>query len=410
MIETVSRRREQELLLLSAQAPFDDAKLARFNDLLDGPIDWTDLVESAYRHALTPLLCRAIELVPASNIPADVRAAAQTHAKDHSVRNLQLSEELRRILDGLEEANIAAIPFKGPVLAEHYYGDVSLRSFHDLDFLIAKDAAAKSVSVLRSLGYTGTGQISSQSRDFVLSPRQDAALWHYAGEYIFFHDDRKIAVEPHWAFAPPTLGLDLDYAAFWNRTRQRALAGRPVRVLDPENTLLSLAVHGGKDAWSRLQSVADLDRVIRCESDIDWDLLLDHARRSGASRILMVALQLARTLFGTDLDPRAGDAIAGDKTVIALAEQRGTALSARQATHSSIREISAYWLRMLERPRDRFRYVFRTAFTPRVQHFEMLPLPDRLFFVYYAIKPAHDYIALPLWIAAKRLQVAGRPP
>jgi hypothetical protein len=35
----------------------------------------------------------------------------------------------------------------------------------------------------------------------------------------------------------------------------------------------------------------------------------------------------------------------------------------------------------------------------------MLPLPDHLFAVYYAIKPAHDYIALPLWLTVKRLGI-----
>jgi hypothetical protein len=60
---------------------------------------------------------------------------------------------------------------------------------------------------------------------------------------------------------------------------------------------------------------------------------------------------------------------------------------------------------MLERPIDKARYVFRTVTTPRIQHFEMLPLPDHLFAVYYAIKPAHDYIALPLWLTVKRLGI-----
>lgn len=395
--------KEHELLLLCTQVPFDDSERARFDGLLDDSVDWEYLIETSYAHAVTPLLCRALQLVSPSRVPSDVLAAAHTHLDDNRSRNLEVTRELMRILEGLEAAGIPAIPFKGPVLAETYYGDPGLRRYADLDFLIEKEAAAETVAILRTLGYPGSGQVSTKDKDFTLSLRQDAALWHYAGEYLFFHSDKPIAIEPHWAFVPPTLGLDLDYAAFCARARRGVLSDKDVLTLSAEDTVLSLALHGAKSYWSRIQWIADLDRAIKCESQIDWNALLDRARQAGMLRIVLVGLQLVRKLFGTVCDRSVVAAINVDPVVQTLVAERCEHLFAKNKTEISTSKISREWLRMLDFRRDKWRHVLRTSVTPRVQHFEALPLPDGLFFAYYVFKPTHDYIALPLWLAAKKL-------
>jgi len=404
-MDDVSREAEHELLLLCTQAPFDEGSLARIEDLLDAAVDWTYLVETSIAHAVTPMLCRALDMVRPALVPVDVLAAAKTRLAENRIHNGALTTELLRILDALDNAGISAIPFKGPALAEICYGDSGLRSYRDLDFLVAKDAAAETVTVLRGLGYTGTGQISSKQQDFELSPRQDAALWHYAGEYLFFHTLKEVAIEPHWAFVPPTLGLDLDYEGIRERARHGVLMGRTVRMLSPEDTVFGLALHGAKEYWSRLQWIADLDRAMKHEAALDWDMLLAGCRRSGTLRILLVGLQLVRTAFGTDLDARAASAIEGDPVAQRLAGRRFAALFDDAADHHSNAVLSAEWLSLLPDFRNKLKYVFRTAITPRVQHFEGFPLPDCLFPAYYAVKPAHDYIALPLWLLADKLGV-----
>lgn len=396
-------RKEDNLLLLCTQVPFDDSKRARFEALLDASVDWEYLIKTSYAHAVTPLLCRALQLVSTSRVPDDVLAASHTHLDDNQSRNLEMTRELIRILKGLEAAGLRAIPFKGPILAETYYGDPGLRRYADLDFLIEKEAAIETVAVLRTLGYPGTGQVSTKDKDFALSPRQDAALWHYAGEYLLFHADKPIAIEPHWAFVPPTFGLDLDYATILAQARRGVLSGHGVQTLSAEDTVLSLALHGAKSYWSRLQWIADLDRVIRCETQIDWNMLLDHARHAGMLRIVLVGLQLVRMLFETVFDKSVIAAINVDPVAQTLAAEQCALLFTKNKVEISTSEISREWLRMLDFRRDKWRHVLRTSVTPRVQHFEALPLPDSLFMAYYAFKPAHDYIALPLWIAGKKL-------
>jgi hypothetical protein len=402
--------REQELLLLSTQAPFDNQARDRFAEVLEGRIDWVSLIEVSYKHAVTPLLCRTLELVSDYLVPPDVLENARSHLRETRCHNELLTQELLRILQSLGDAGIPAIPFKGPVLAEHYYGDPGLRRYGDLDFLVAEDAAVEVVRTLRDLGYAGSGQTSSRDKAFVLSPRQDAALWRYAGEYIFFHSEKSIAIEPHWAFVPPTLGLDLDYGPIWTRARKGRLADGTILCLSREDTILSLALHGAKSNWTRLQWISDFDRAVKCEADIDWRALLQEARRAGILRILLTALQLVRLLFKTELDAHAREAIDDDPRTQRSAKRLIDALFQDDRAAVPISKVSTGWLAVLERRHDQMAYIFRTAVTPRVQHFETLPLPDFLFPAYYVFKPVHDYIALPLWIAAKKKGLLGRRP
>ena len=60
----------------------------------------------------------------------------------------------------------------------------------------------------------------------------------------------------------------------------------------------------------------------------------------------------------------------------------------------------------LERVRDKVKYVLRTLITPGHDHFRMILLPDKLFFLYMPIKLAHEVLVLPLWILWK--SISGR--
>jgi len=50
-----------------------------------------------------------------------------------------------------KKKQLPAIPYKGPVLAESAYGDVALRNFGDLDFLISPVDFGQAKQALREL-------------------------------------------------------------------------------------------------------------------------------------------------------------------------------------------------------------------------------------------------------------------
>lgn len=402
---------EHRLLLLCAARHTGTDPVGQAETLLQSPVDWTRLVEDALAHGVSPLLCRLVHRVDPALVPSDVLTAAQTHLDDVASRNRDLSAALLEILDALDRAGIAALPFKGPVLAETYYGDPGLRTYRDLDFLVAKQDRQATTEILCGLGYMLTETVPGRAHPVALSPRQAAAVWHYAGEYLFLHAQADIAVEPHWAFLPPTFGLDIDHDAIMTRARHTHgqamgpvngyVMGRPVPVLGAEDSVLSLCLHGAKEYWARLQWIADLDRVLAHETALDWDSLLSTARRTGSARIVLVGLQLAHLTLGSVLPPVVRAAIDADPHAGELADARQRALFDPSALLCPNTKISPVWMRMLPGWRLKARYMYRTATTPRVAHFVSMPLPDVLFPLYPGYKLLHDYMALPLWRMVK---------
>lgn len=53
--------------------------------------------------------------------------------------NMLLTSELIKIMKLLEENDIEAVSFKGPILAQLAYPDITLRQYADLDILIKKE-------------------------------------------------------------------------------------------------------------------------------------------------------------------------------------------------------------------------------------------------------------------------------
>jgi hypothetical protein len=320
-------------------------------------------------------------------------------------RNIAARHQLLGILGALSANGIEAMPFKGPVLAAQLYGDPALRSFADLDFLIDERDLDATMSVLSDLGYR------SQIAD--LRARHRERYHTYNGQDILFADNA-LPVEPHWALAPRTFGVRVDLGDLRQRAVRYGLGGGIVRCLSPEDTLLVAAIHGCKEGWSRLIWLVDVAEILRRYPDLDWDWLDGRSRQAGVGRMLRLSLALSALVSESGLPERVRIAIAADPVCQRLARRIGQRLTPAgrddtmdDATGSVFKFSAEAWLAR-ERLGDRFRYAFRTVTTARVRHFRMIALPERLEFAYPIVKVAHDYMALPLWLAGKALITRAR--
>jgi hypothetical protein len=383
-------RREIKILLTGARGRLDAAARSELRSLIAAGIDWTYLTQQALDHAVANRLFTNLLSLEDAAVPEEIAVAA-THFLDEERRSsLVYVGELFAIIDALAAQGIAAIPFKGPLLAALLYGDVAARSFRDLDFLLRVNSVPAAFAVLGELGY----RVDSD-----LTPAQLAAYRRYGGQDLIFPGSNGTApIEPHWALCPRTLSVDLDYDGMWRRAIEVPLHGRTVLCFAPEDQLIALALHGAKDEWSRLQGIYDIAGFISVTPALAWEDAFDRAREQGVLRILFLALLLARDLMGTALPDRVERALATDGVALRLAAQARAALFQRTQAVSSIFALSRFHLSMRERWRDRVRYVARTVMTPRRPHFEMVRLPPALFFLYVPLKLGHDYVALPLWL------------
>lgn len=381
-----------------AATRLDADRVATAAALIADGIDWEALVSLAETHAVTALVCHNLASTSIAGVPDDIRDAARVYGERNGRENQRLTDALLAIIDALARHDIAAVPFKGPYLADAIYGDLALRRFRDLDFLVPEDRISDTLAVLRTLDY----RISSPR-----TPRQERAFRAYAGQYIFFKDggpdSKQIAIEPHWAFCPRTLAVPLDYEALWRRARPAPFAGRQVLNWPAEDLLLILCLHGSKEQWTRLQWICDVAELLRARPDLDWDVIVDRARNQGCLRMLYLGLLLAKRMLDAPVPARIAERAAADAMALRLASELRRRFFAGPPVEHQIYRLSSFRLRMRERMRDKAGYIFRTITTPRVQHFGICALPDALFFAYVPIKLVHDYVLLPPWLLGKAI-------
>ena len=385
---------EIELLLCGCRIRIDAETAKHIRETLQKDVDWTRLVQASIDHGVTALLFRGLLQEAGDQVPPDIANGAVAFIDSQRKSNQFFAAELVRIVRQLQRNGVAAMPFKGPVLAQMAYGDLGLRTFSDLDFLVREQDIPACLDTLGTLEY----EVALD-----LSPVQEAAFRKYSYHYFFLRKDRRIAVEAHWAFAPRSLVLRINYAGLWQRAQQLNLAGETMPSFCLEDQLMILCVHGSKHLWDRLQMVCDVAEMLQACPSLDWLVLFERARSQGCLRMLLLGLTLANRLMEVPLPAQAQALIARDRTVVDLANRAQQSLFCGRRIYREVYELSRFRLRMHDGFRDQIPYFVRTVASPRRHHIARIRLPEFLFFVYYPIKLVHDYFLLPIWLAGKYL-------
>ncbi len=389
---------EAAFLLLALRQEPDSAEIAR---RLAEPIDWTELVALSLDHGVAALLFKVLLDGHRALLPDEIAAAAEQFLQESGRRARQGLEDLVVLLDRLDAVGIPAVPLKGPALALSLYGDLAVRPFRDIDFLVRERDMMPALEEVAALGYRPRER---------LRPVEAAAQRRYAGEVILFRGPEDLPVEPHWAFAPRTMAVAVDYDVLWERVAPAPLGERTALALDPIDLLLSLAIHGAKEQWAKLKWIVDIDRFLCRYAELDWEIALMRAEQQGCRRILLLALASAATVLHSPLPPIIYAAITGDPETIRLTVELNGRLFQPGYEAPSIFRLNRFAWRLRENRRDQLRYAVRTAATPRVPHFGIMKLPAPLFFGYVPVKLVHDYLLLPPWLALKEARARRRQP
>ncbi len=373
------KRIENDLLLCCA-APYNGTvKKDRIKELVQRDNDWPYILRTAWRHGLIPLLYQNVKEMHLEDIPERIMASLRDEFRKISISNLLLTKEMVKLLDLFRSNGVAAIPYKGAILGLQAYGDVCLRQFCDLDFLIHKHNFIKAKELLRSQGY---------EPEYHLSSAEESIYLKNECEYNFCSVGRKVFVELHWDIVQKYFSCNLDVEEFWNHLKTISLVGREIMTLSPEHLLLILCVHhGGKHHWETLGWVSDVAHLIHTHKDVDWECVVDMASRSGISRILFFGLCLAKDLLSADLPNLITKKIKEDTKVKSLAERVCAKMFIEPENLTPEFERFSLYLKQRERLRDKTRYCLRRFFTSTEKDWSLLRLPPALSSLYKMIRP-----------------------
>lgn len=344
-------------------------------------LDWEGFISAAEYHGVVSIVAqRVLESSAAQHISPDMQGRLRKVFQKSLMRSLLLVQEIHQITRAFREKNIPMIPYKGPTLAEQYWGSFSLRECVDLDFLVqAKDVEAAG-AILDRLGYSRVSPIAQHLR---------TALVRNASEEQFQHRETNLLLELQWAPAPQVFALNFDSGVLWTRTRKYELAGEKVIAPSAEDLLLLLCIHGWKHNWSRLIWVGDVAQLLRQEQ-IDWHLLLRSANRDGLFGILSLGLQLAHRIFGVPLPPVC---FTVDPAFAKLADE--LILRMERTQPCSYFEWHRFMLAARDGIADRFKQMMKFLVTPGLGEYAATALPTALTFAYPVVRIARVLRLMP---------------
>ena len=371
----VNATKEFDFLCSCAGAELSSERIASIEGWNESGIDWSELLRLAEHHGVLPLVARNLN-AHAHGLPPEIEHSLRSAFEANARRNLWFASELVRIADQLEKKHLRAIPYKGPVLAESSYGDVALRNFGDLDFLISPADFERAKQALVELGYRPSKEFSPAVERFWLRNGYERAFDSAAGKYL---------VELQWRPLPCFYAVDLRVEELLARSGRTSLGGHDMASLSAEDSLLVLCLHAAKHLWMRLIWICDIAETMRTQA-VDWPLFCARASELGALRMVGVSFWLVQWLLSFDLPRPAQEIVDGDSSVRDLGEEFAARL-ARSATYDfESTEYFRWILKLRDRRRDRVRYLWRLMWTPGEGDIATMRLPEALFPLYRVVR------------------------
>ncbi|MEB3100767.1 nucleotidyltransferase domain-containing protein [Ferviditalea candida] len=339
-------------------------------------IDWDLFLQLVIHHRVYPCIYTTLKNMEERQVPGRVLEALHHLYKRNAYEMLYLSGEMEQVSRLAANEQIRALFLKGPVLADYLYGDLSLRSSMDLDLLIQSCDLYKMERLLVQLGY--------EKDDYIQSVLSD---WKWRHHHItFLHPKKGIKLEIHWRLNPGP-GKEPSFHQFWERKALSPLTNHPVYMLGREDLFLFLITHGARHGWSRLRWLEDIRRLVK--QPLDWKrlhlLLKSYQYVHVGGQALILASELLNTRVTAEmkglLKPRsrqlAQDAVFYIKEMVNL---HTPPLPEHVARHHQRHLFSLM--------SGQQKLLFISSFLyPYHEDAETLPLPKKLHFLYFPLRP-----------------------
>jgi Uncharacterised nucleotidyltransferase len=280
-----SFRREWDVLLECACPKFDAGRLAD----LARSADWSQLLVLAEEHSVLGHLAVRLRGLEENLVPAEIMQTLMEHHRNQIFFTLGMTAELFRLLELFAANEIPALIVKGPALAIQAYGDPTMRSYGDLDFLVRQRNIRRATESLQAAGFQATVPLSAIDAGKI------------PGQYLFCKTDTKLIVELHNDFTLRYFPRPLPIEEFFARQIRVCLDGHEAPTLSVEDQLVLICIHGAKHLWERLGWIADVAALVSRQTGIDWARARASAKAVRAEHLLHTGLRLAADVLHAHL-------------------------------------------------------------------------------------------------------------
>ena len=257
-------------------------------------LDWNLLLHLAGLHRIKSLVHQGVmkwqdkHLVP--SVVLDQLSKIHRH---RSYTNLDHAKEMIQLIGLFAERGVEVIPYKGVILGQEAYGNVSLRDMSDIDLLMELSDFEVIKDVILKRDYVPSKHVPKEF---------EATFFKQNFEYnfdLYENGNRKYHVEPHWKIGFRRWQTGLNFKDVLPLTEKRPFFGTSVNMLTPEGLLLTTCLHhGGEDRWNSLKYLCDVAAILfKLEKDLDWELLLAESDKFKVTNIVLLGIGAAKNIF-----------------------------------------------------------------------------------------------------------------
>lgn len=243
--------------------------------------DVGDLLVRAELHGISGVVADAA--TRAGALPVALAAAVAQRGLARELDHAAHLALLRRIDAALEASAIRGVALKGPLLAERLYERPSARATTDVDLLVNEADLERASTVLRGLGYR-------------LEQSQEEQRFRREHHHLHLSHPDALPLELHF-HAYRGFGQTLRSEELLARARP-AGGFRALRVLEPSDELLFLAVHAAAHRFVRLGWLLDIRLLLERVTSADVDVARARALRHGFAAPLAFTGSLLVELLG----------------------------------------------------------------------------------------------------------------
>jgi len=252
--------------------------------LPENPNDYSSILEDIeYFHLSATVYSLIKQQGRMEQTPIYFQSQLQKEYQTTLYNNLYIKNQLKLVLDTFEANGISAIPLKGILFAETYFGHFSTRRTTDIDILIRKEDMEKAKICIQKLEYNVEGDWPSYHfhRTFSkMMPHSPVPLTIELHRDILRESSSSLEIEQFWKHSTPLEGY------------------KHIKQLSEVHTFYMICLHGWKHGMDSLKYFIDIIQAIHVlKHKINYDALFKMAKNDQTLKRLTSTLTVVYNQF-----------------------------------------------------------------------------------------------------------------
>ena len=352
--------------------------------------DWNAIAALARRHRVVPLLLRGMQtratgLAPDSGIEPRLK-----RIHERTVRHgLAQVAALKRATGLLAATDIPCLVLKGLPLGQRLYGHPLARMARDIDLLVAPRTFQAAERILLENGWRRV------EPSFLETPARNRWYGRFRHEHVlagpggYLDLHRRLSNNPFY--------FDVPFESLLAGSGQVEIGAHSFRTLEQEDDLVYLMCHGARHYWNNLVWLCDVAVILASMEPERLERVSARFRQAGLSSVLASTLLLCGAAFHIRLPRGAAPLPTGGRRAAWIAR-----FSERTWRDEDAARLSGGFdwagqkvIRLIAKPDSRTVLHEIASLFVGPRDWRRLDLPDRLFYLYFPLRPL-------LWATRKK--------